>query len=468
MRISNRVPPSIKIILDAYTPITDPAALAAVIYLRISQDPKKDDLAHARQIEDSLKMIKEKGWRLVAVYCDTVGASDKRKKRPDYSLMITDYQAGTFDGMVAYDLDRIMRQPRELEDLIDLAEDQGLKVITANGEADLTTDGGRMFARMKVTVAKAEMERKSARQKRANIQRRERGLMAQGPRSFGYESDGSVNDLEAPYVIKMFDMFTAGESIRQISRVFNDAKIPTRYGAAWNPTTVRTILINPRYCGRLTHQGTMIRIGDWTPLVSEETFDHAQAILTDPRRVTNGGLRERKNLCSGIIRCGVCNAFLMGWAGNRYGCRAGHLTRKLATVDEAVLAVVTERLADPDLHNILPNRIDVAPIMAELRELNARLRNVENDYDADLIDARRYKIKSDKINAMITTTEARLPRTTTGPTNVIMSDDPVAEFNRSSLMIKQAVISTLVEVTLYPVPRGSRGKHLDKIKITFR
>ena len=63
------------------------------------------------------------------------------------------------------------RQPRQLEDWIERAEERGLVITTANGEADLSTDGGRMYARIKASVARSEVERKSARQKAANAQR---------------------------------------------------------------------------------------------------------------------------------------------------------------------------------------------------------------------------------------------------------------------------------------------------------
>ncbi|WP_250505076.1 recombinase family protein [Bowdeniella massiliensis] len=64
---------------------------------------------------------------------------------------------------------------RQLEDWLDWAEERGLQLVTANGDADLGTDGGRMYARIKAAVARAEMERKSARQRRAHVQRASQG-----------------------------------------------------------------------------------------------------------------------------------------------------------------------------------------------------------------------------------------------------------------------------------------------------
>ena len=54
------------------------------------------------------------------------------------------------------------------------------------GDADLSTDNGRLFARIKGAVARAEVERKSARQKRANKQRAKDGRPGRSTMPFGY------------------------------------------------------------------------------------------------------------------------------------------------------------------------------------------------------------------------------------------------------------------------------------------
>ena len=60
---------------------------------------------------------------------------------------------------------------RELEDLIDLADEKGLLLATVTGDADLSTDNGRLYARIKGAVGKSEIERKAARQRRPPARR---------------------------------------------------------------------------------------------------------------------------------------------------------------------------------------------------------------------------------------------------------------------------------------------------------
>jgi DNA invertase Pin-like site-specific DNA recombinase len=84
---------------------------------------------------------------VVETYIDqSKSATDRTKKRPAYDRMVADYLDGAFDAIICYDLDRLTRQPRQLEDWIDAAELRGLALVTANGDADLSTDGGRMYA----------------------------------------------------------------------------------------------------------------------------------------------------------------------------------------------------------------------------------------------------------------------------------------------------------------------------------
>lgn len=197
----------------------------AAIYLRISQDRELDGLAIERQREDCENLAKFRRWEVVETYVDqSKGATDKTKKRPAYDQMVADYHAGRFTAIVCYDLDRLTRQPRQLEDWIDWAEERGLQLVTANGDADLSTDGGRMYARIKAAVARAEMERKSARQSRAHVQRAEQGRPPKGVRPVGYATDGTVIRREAAAVKAIYSAFDGGASLRGVARALSGIK----------------------------------------------------------------------------------------------------------------------------------------------------------------------------------------------------------------------------------------------------
>ena len=81
--------------------------------------------------------------------------------------MLADIADGKLDAVVAWDLDRLHRRPVELEAFIDVADRHRLALATVSGDVDLSTPQGRLVARLKGSVARHEVEHKSARQRRA-------------------------------------------------------------------------------------------------------------------------------------------------------------------------------------------------------------------------------------------------------------------------------------------------------------
>ena len=366
----------------------------AVIYLRQSLDSSGDQLAVQRQRHACHQIATLRGWTVVAEYTDnSISASDSRKARPDYNRMVTAYANGEFEALLCWDLDRLTRQPRQLEDWIDAAVERGLLLVTANGEADLSTDGGRMYARIKASVARGEVERKSARQKLAAAQRAELGKPPLGPRLTGYTSSGVVVPAEAAIVTQVFDRFSSGDSLRSVAEWLTEQGVPTRRGGSrWNPSSVSAMLKNPRYAGRAVYEGQETgQLGSWTPIVSNEVFEIVRATLADPRRKTSRVGTDRRHLGSGLYECASCGRRVVSWTGNRYRCPGGCITRTGNRVDEHVVKVIRARLARPDLADLL-----ISDTTEERREVNAnlarlrrRLEMVDDDYDNGRIPGRR-------------------------------------------------------------------------------
>jgi DNA invertase Pin-like site-specific DNA recombinase len=459
----------------------------AAIYLRISLDQTGEGLAIDRQKKDCEAIAQLKGWEVVRTYSDnSISASKKNVKRPGYDQMLEDLQAGDFDAVICYDLDRLTRQPRQLEDWIDLAQDRDIALVTANGEADLSNDNGRMFARIKATVARQEVERKGDRQARALRQRAERGGLPKGTRLTGYGVNGEVIEEEAKTVRLIFDRFAAGETLKGLSRELNEAGITTRQGKAWDSSTLHGILKNARYCGRSTYrelvrtpEGKKIYVrkdtgvkGNWQPLISESQFDLVQSRLNDPNRKTNRAGTERKHLGSGLFRCGVCGGKLRT-SSNRYWCPVGgHVLRGRENVDSFVLKVITARLSQPDALQAFKrddNELQ-KDIESRSKELLERLEVIENDYDDGIIDGLRYQAAAAKVNELLTALDVERARIVGGNalSSVLSGGNPADSFLSASLSVQRAIIDSLLSVTLLSWPRGKKGFDADSVLIEWR
>lgn len=449
----------------------------AAVYLRASLDLTGEREAVQRHEKECLKIVNGRGWRVVETYTDNSISSRKGVDRPAYRRMMVDYAAGKFDAIVCWDLDRLTRVPRDLEDMIDACEDGNLALVTANGEADLTTDGGQLFARVKVAVARDEVQRKGERQRLAQQQRAENGRPAKGVRPTGYTLAGEIIEDEAAVVRRIYDRFTAGDTLKGIAADLARDGYTTRRGGQWSSSSVSSILRSKRYAGRSTYKGEDVGPGTWPAIISEEQYNAVQARLSDPRRKTRGETTARKHLGSGLYYC-TCGLRVRSSSGmrnglNRYTCRHTCYYRSAAPVDDYVLRLVRARLAMPDLRELLVRPVDedrLRALAAERSDLRHRLQVTEADYDEDLIDGRRFRAKTEKIYHQldaIRSEEATL-LAHAGPDAVLAADDPVAAFDAAPLAIRRQTIDALLSVTLRRGVHGSRTFNPDSVEVAWR
>jgi DNA invertase Pin-like site-specific DNA recombinase len=90
--------------------------------------------------------------------------------------MLTAMKSGEFQAVICWHPDRLHRSMKDLERLIDIADDKRAQLRTVQGgDIDLTTSAGRMVARILGSVARQESEHKGKRHRRADQQKREAG-----------------------------------------------------------------------------------------------------------------------------------------------------------------------------------------------------------------------------------------------------------------------------------------------------
>lgn len=443
------------------------------LYLRISQDRLGDGLAVERQQEDCEKIANDRGWKIVKTYSDTVSASNPKKRRPAYERMVKDFEAGRLDAIVCWDLDRLTRQPRELEDWIDRAKDRGLQLVTANGEADLTQDAGQLFARVKAAVARSEVDRKARRQTRAAQQRADLGKPPLGVRLTGYTIAGDLIDDEAALVRRVFENFHKGVSLYMIAKNLTAEGIPSRTGSTrWNPSTIRTMLTNPRYAGRAVYQGKETgKAGGWEPIVSEALFDAVNRTLNDESRIKNREGTARKHLGSSLFECARCYTPVVS-NGTRYYCRTCGMTRTRVAIDTAVRETVSRRLAQPDVALLLAPTSDPQEderIENRIRDLRARLTQIEDDYDNDLIDGKRFRAANEKTQAALDEVLAQRAAKIANPTlsMTLAAPRPEQAFNEADLETQRAIIRSLGRVLLRPARQGHKGFRPESVLFTW-
>jgi site-specific DNA recombinase len=316
-----------------------------------------------RQKEDIVTLAGKLGVDIVKWYEENDTTAFKKKRirlpngrsvwrviRPEFREMLEDYEDGKIDGVIFYDLDRLARQPRDLEDLIDLVEYYKRPVATVTGELDLRTANGRTMARVLVAMANKSSEDTSRRVARAKLQEAQQGGNASPHhgRRFGYTPDRRIVEAEATLIREGAKRVLAGESWTSLSRFYQDSGIAPVGGGRWSYASIRQIYLTPTIAGIAMYNGVLrkenqegrrqspyadpeavalkdaagkyIRSTVWQPILEETDW---KALVADWKRRRTGAAFSaagtRKYLLTGLLRCGrirkdgtVCNRALMG------------------------------------------------------------------------------------------------------------------------------------------------------------
>ena len=233
----------------------------------------------------------------------------------------------------------------ELEDLRRFFASLGREVklaTTGQGEIDLYSPTGVMMAQIKTAVSEHEIAMMRVRQLRAARQRAERGK-PQWKRAFGYLPDSRPKELDdgtrtidvaqQQLVQAAYAAIVRRETtISKIAANWNAAGLTGVTGKPWSASTLSLFLRAPRNAGLRAHNdvivvgedGQPVR-GTWPPLVDEELWRAAQAVLNAPGRAP-GPKSVRKHPLTGVMRCGKpgCDGRLAGnWQMHRTGGQPG-------------------------------------------------------------------------------------------------------------------------------------------------
>jgi site-specific DNA recombinase len=341
--------------------------LSAVVYSRLSRAADGDTIAVERQEADAEVFAGKNGLSLSQVFRENNVSAFKRTRetladgtlryrnvRPTFQRMVDALWGGLASHVICYDLDRLFRDPRDLEDLIDLAEKKGVRFHSVtHGDLNLNTGDGRAMARVLAAMARKQSEDTARRVSRANEAGAVAGTWHGGRRPFGYDvvqntdeqgrrTKGSklvVNEAEADALRECARRLLAEQSLASVLRWMNQTVRPSRYATPdentrpmwqwkaglttsekneanegnpefgdyvdwmWDRRSLHKRLGQPSIAGLRTHRGKVVGDAEWPAILDQPTW---LALCDLFKTRSNPG--RLNSLLGGLAVCGSCGA----------------------------------------------------------------------------------------------------------------------------------------------------------------
>lgn len=465
-------------------------AVPVGVYLRISDDAAGEAKGVARQREDCCALAGVRRWEPVIYEDNDVSAYRRDVTRERFEQMLTDLKAGQIRGIVGYNLDRVFRQPRDLERAIDLYEaNPGLIFATLEGDINLSTADGRTMARVLVAFANKASADTGRRVQRKQLQlAREGTLVHCGRVPFGWKADGTTADPAArAEILTAHERLLAGDRLVRIRDDWQARDIVPRdpkgrrhgkdkEALGLSHSTVRRILTNPALAGFKLYRGEVMTEEDGTPvpgawehICTPEQLDAVTGVL-DARQGSwqPSGLSY---LLSGIARCGKCKLPMRGqFARDRKGTKrpvyacdsgasrkgCGGVSRSAVLVDQHVITIVMD---DQARQRVLADQ-ETAPwtgeaelggIMADITELMEAVKANKVSMSVMLglmpsMERRRDALLRERRAALAEQAQS-----------TVITVGSLEEFDAHSLDRQRALILRSLEaVVIHPAGRGRR------------
>lgn len=369
--------------------------MRCAIYCRLSKEDEDRQGPESESIQNQksmlLKYALERGWEVYSLYCDE-DFSGADARRPDFTRMLRDAEAGQFQIILCKSQSRFTRDMELVEKYIHGKFPQwGIRFVAVADNVDTDIKGSKKARQINGLINEWYLEDLSENIRMVLDFKRRQGQYIGGFPLYGYRKDPAdrnrlvVEEEAAAVVRRIYRWRLEGRGAGQIAALLNREGVdnPTRHkrklglacgggsdgGGLWNKTGVARILRNEMYAGVMVQgrkktlsykskrtadvpEEQWYRVpGTHPAIIDPETFRQVQELLR-PRARTDG--RGEVHALSGLVKCADCGAAMTRTANGRQvsylrcgrsaaGGARGLCTRHSIRLDD-LTALVSERL----------------------------------------------------------------------------------------------------------------------------
>ena len=352
------------------------------------------------------------GIRIAKTYREVV-SGDTIAERPEVRRLLEDINAGTWDGVLVMDVDRLGRGDSIDQGVIMQSFlYSGTLIITPDKIYDPSEDSDAEFFEIKLFFSRREYNMIKKRMQRGRLASAMDGCYLGSRPVYGYERiklkgrkgwSLKVVPEKAAIVKSVYEWYAHGIDGREIGTVaiasrLNDMGLRTDMGTLFEASYIRHMLQNPIYIGKVrwNHRQTVYRIEDGKrvksrPLSENEVlvdghhegiidralYDEVQAIFAGHEKKPLNARARVSNPLAGLLVCSECGRRLQYKPSpNRYGnfvhCRTYRCptcAAYVSAVEELILEALRGWVAEFDAGDREPQAPAASATEAAMKQL---------------------------------------------------------------------------------------------------
>lgn len=278
-----------------------------------------------------------------AIYREIV-SGESIAARPEAQRMLADIERGRWQGVFVMEIERLARGDTIDQGIVaQTFKYSDTKIITPAKTYDPSNEFDEEYFEFGLFMSRREYKTINRRLQSGRLRSVKDGKYVGNVAPYGYRRKKLERDSgftlepdpdEAPVVRMIYEWFTGPErlGVGYVRRRLNAMEIPSRKGSVWTDATLRNVLSNPVYIGKIRWNARpavkrivdgemvtsrpraeepVIEEGLHKPLISEDAFDLAQKIFADNATPPTPVRRQLQNPLAGILRCGICGRVMI-------------------------------------------------------------------------------------------------------------------------------------------------------------
>ncbi len=393
--------------------------MTTAIYIRVStEDQATEGFSINAQKEKLTKYLEANGWELYNIYIDDGISGKNLKDRPQIKSMLEEIKKKNINNVLVYKLDRLTRSLSDLMDLMKLFDLYDCSLNSQTEKLDTSNAVGRMFLKIIGTFAEFERENLSERVSFGYEQKTREGGYTNVNGVYGYdyivgEGKLAVRPLEAQIVRDVYDKFLNGKAMITIAKEFNESNVPTKRGGSWSQSTIKSILTNPLYIGKIRYGvGKKLKNrafevdGSHKAIIDEDTFNKVQEQISKRKKFNIKKLPSVNAYFSSVLICGNCGSrfhakqqvqkgktYISYYCNNRQlgKCNCPGISHnKILNAFESYIETITLD-EDIELPKDSNNQEEVDLLQKELDNLDKKRKRVQTLFIDEAITSEDYK-----------------------------------------------------------------------------